>query len=151
MYSLESRHLFTMTMKAERQVLGKTPFGTRRVVIVTEAAIEGPRIRAKLLPGGSDWIKEADDGSSMIDCRLVFQTEEGGLIGVKYQGMRHGPAEVIARINRGEPFEVSEIYHRVAMFFETAAEGYLWLNGVLGVGLIRPGPEGPVYEIFEVL
>jgi hypothetical protein len=151
MFSIETRHLFTMTMKSERQVLGATPWGQRRVVVVTEASIEGPRINATLLPGGSDWVTEATDGTSRIDCRLVFRTEDGSLIGIKYQGLRHGTADVVGRVNRGEHFEPSEIYHRVAMFFETAATDYLWLNGVLGVGLIRHGPSGPVYEIFEVL
>ena len=148
---IESRHLFTMTMKGERQMLGGTPRAFSRVIHVAEAQIEGPRIRASLLPGASDWVRGAPDGSTMLDCRLVFRTDDDALIGVRYEGIRHGPAEVIDRINRGEHFEASEIYHRVAVFFETAAPGYAWLNNVLAVGFIRYGDGGPAYEVYEIL
>jgi hypothetical protein len=149
---IETRHLFTMTMTGERQVLGDSPWGQRRLVIVKEAQIDGPRITATMLPGsGSDWVRESTDGVSMLDCRMTFRSDDDALIHMRYEGVRHGTQEVVARINRGEHFEPSEIYHRVAVFFETAAEKYLWLNGLVAVGLIRYGNGGPAYEVFEVL
>jgi hypothetical protein len=87
----------------------------------------------------------------MLDCRLVFRTDDDVLIAVRYQGIRHGTPEVVDRINRGEHFEPSEIYHRVAIFFETGAASYLWLNHVLAVGFIRYGDGGPAYEVYEIL
>jgi hypothetical protein len=72
MINIETRHLFTMTMKSERQLFGRTPLGERRVVVVTEATIEGPELRATLLRGGSDWITETSEGTVLLDCRLVL-------------------------------------------------------------------------------
>ena len=42
MINIETRYLFTMTMKSERQLFGRTPLGERRVTVVTEATIDGP-------------------------------------------------------------------------------------------------------------
>ena len=56
---IETRHLFTMTMTGERQILGNSPWGHRRLVVVKEAQIDGPRIKATMLPGsGSDWVRD---------------------------------------------------------------------------------------------
>ncbi len=145
------RHLLTMTMTGERQVLGDSHRGQRWLVIVKEARINGLRIKATMLPGpGSDWVRESTDGVSMLDCRMTFRANDDALIHMRYEGVRHGNPKVIARINRGEHFEPSEIYHRVAVCCETAAENYLWMNGLVAVGLIRRGA-GPAYEVYEVL
>ena len=37
------------------------------------------------------------------------------------------------------------------LFFETAAEKYDWLNRKIAIGTGYRPPEGPVYDIFEVL
>lgn len=151
MTPIETRHLFTMTMKSEMQRFGRTPLGQRRVTVVTEATITSPGLNATLLPGGSDWVTETDGGTVLLDCRLVFQTDDGALIGMTYRGIRHGPPEVMARLQRGEPVTPDLYYHRVAIFFETSAPQYGSLNKTLAVGRARPGVGGGVYEVFEVL
>ena len=151
MINIETRYLFTMTMKSERQLFGRTPLGERRVTVVTEATIDGPGLRATLLPGGSDWVTETSDGTVLLDCRLVFQTDDGALIGTTYRGLRHGPPEVMAQMARGEPVDPGLYYHRVAIFFETSAPQYAVLNKMIAVGRARPEPTGGVYEVFEVL
>jgi hypothetical protein len=151
MTTIETRHLFTMNMKSEQQPFGRTLLGERRVVAVTEATIEGPGLHAKLLPGGSDWITWTSDGTVLLDCRLGFQTDEGERIGMTYRGLRHGPPEVIAKINAGELVDPALFYHRVAIFFETSAPRYASFNKMIAVGRGCPGPGGGVYEVFEVL
>ena len=42
-------------------------------------------------------------------------------------------------------------YFRTAAFFETAADNYVWLNGIVAVGIGHRLPTGPVYQVFEVL
>jgi hypothetical protein len=42
-------------------------------------------------------------------------------------------------------------YFRTVINFETASTKYAWLNKVFGIGTGSRPPEGPVYEIFEVL
>jgi len=151
MTNIETRHLFTMAMKIDRQRFGRTPLGERSVVVVTEATIAGSGLQARLLPGGSDWITETSDGTVRLNCRLVFQTEDGELIGMTYRGLRHGPPEAIARMNQGESVDPSLFYHRVAIFFETSAPKYASLNNLLAIGRARREPGRGVYEVFEVL
>jgi hypothetical protein len=88
---------------------------------VTEATIKSSGLNATLLPGGSDWVTETDDGTVLLVCRLVFQTDDGALIGMTYRGIRHGPPEVMTKLQRGEPVAPDLYYHRVAIFFETSA------------------------------
>ena len=151
MNTLETRHLFTMTMKTERQAFGRTQLGERTAVVVTEATIEGSSLRATLLPGGSDWVTETEDGTILLDCRLVFQTGDGAVIGMTYRGLRHGPPEAMALMKRGEPVDQDLFYHRVAIFFETSAPQYASLNKMLAIGRARREPTGGVYQVFEVL
>jgi hypothetical protein len=151
MTNIETRPLFTMTMKSEGQLFGQTPLGQRRVVVVTEATIDGPNLRARLLPGGSDWITETQDGTILLDCRLVFQTDDGALVGMTYRGMRHGPSDAVARLSRGERVDPALFYHRVAIFFETSAPNYALLNKMLAIGRARREADHAVYEVFEVL
>jgi hypothetical protein len=86
-----------------------------------------------------------------LDVRLVLETHDGALIGMTYRGLRHGPAAAMDRLNRGEAVDPSEYYFRTAVAFETAAPQYDWLNRVIAMGTGRRPPEGPVYDVFEVL
>lgn len=148
---LKTRHLFTMRMKSERQMLGSTQYGNRWITLVTSAEIEGPGIRASLLPGASDWISAMPDGAIRLDCRMAFQTDDGAVIAMTYRGMRHGPADLLERQAQGEEVDPDLIYHRVAIFFETAAPAYIHLNKMIALGKAKREPDGGVYEVFEVL
>jgi hypothetical protein len=68
-----------------------------------------------------------------------------------YRGLRHGPADVMDRLGRGEPVDPSLYYFRTAPFFETSSETYGWLNGIVAVGVGSRVPSGPVYDVHEVL
>jgi hypothetical protein len=112
---------------------------------------EGERLNGKVLPGGSDWLAIRVDGTWALDVRLVMETDDGALIAMTYRGLRHGPKEVIDAIARGEPVSPGAYYFRTAAFFETAADRYAWLNGIVAVGLGHRLPTGPIYQVFEIL
>jgi Protein of unknown function (DUF3237) len=65
--------------------------------------------------------------------------------------MRHGPAAVMERMNAGQFVDPSEYYFRTSVAFETAAPKYDWLNRIIAIGTGSRPPEGPIYDIFEVL
>ena len=149
---VRTTHLFTVTLKVPKiQNLGKTPMGERRVGIVAGGSFEGPKLKGTVEEGGSDWILARPDGALQLDVRLTLKTDDEHLIGMTYRGVRHGPAVVIDRLNRGEPVDPSEYYFRIAPFFETASEKYGWLNNIISVGVGHRLPEGPIYQMFEVL
>ena len=124
---------------------------TRRIGIVFGGGFEGERLSGEVLDGGSDWQSVRHDGSTLLDVRLNLKTDDGALIGVTYKGIRQGPPDVIARLERGEPVDPDSYYFRINPMFETASEKYAWLNNILAIGTGHRFAEGPVYNLFEVL
>jgi len=152
MAEIRTAHLLTLRLAVSgTQPVGATPNGNRRIGLVAGGTFEGPRLRGTVLPGGADWIIGRPDGSTMLDVRIVLQTDDGAAIGMTYRGLRHGPADVMDKVNRGEFVDPSRYYFRTSVAFETAAPQYAWLNGIIAVGTGSRPPEGPVYDIFEVL
>ncbi len=152
MAEIRTAHLFTLKLTvAGMQPIGQTPTGNRRVGLVASGTFEGERLRGAVLPGGADWLIARPDGATTLDVRLVLQTDDGATIGLTYRGMRHGPPDVIDRLNRGERVDPASYYFRTALAFETAAPKYDWLNRVIAVGTGDRLPDGPVYDVFEVL
>ena len=150
--AVRTRPLFVMRLNVlPLQVVGATPGPFRRIGVVPGGAFEGERLAGTVLEGGADWQDARRDGSITLDVRLVLKTTDGALIGMTYRGLRHGPSDVLARLDRGEAVDPSEYYFRTACLFETAAEPYAWLNGVIAIGVGHRFPGGPVYSVFEVL
>lgn len=152
MSELKSRHLFDIDITIEPpQVLGATPFGDRRIVLLRGGTFEGERLKGVVLPGGGDWIMSRSDGAMQLDVRLTMQTDDEQLIYMTYRGIRHGPPEVIERVNRGDPVDPSEYYFRTAPFFETGSDKYGWLNRIVAVAMGSRNPTGPFYQVYEIL
>jgi Protein of unknown function (DUF3237) len=97
--------------------------------------IEGERLSGQVLDGASDWQSVRNDGSTALNVRLVLKTEDDALIAMTYQGLRHGPPAVIARIEEGEVVDPTSYYFRINPLFETAAGQYDWINRVIAVGI----------------
>ena len=57
--------------------LGNTPSGVRRYAVVGEGTFEGPRISAKVLPGGSDSLLCTSDDARRPDVRFLVETHDG--------------------------------------------------------------------------
>ena len=152
MAEIRTAHLLTVTLAVGMiHNLGRTPFGDRRVAVVTGGHFGGERLKGTVQEGGSDWILIRPDGSTQLDVRLTLKTDDGAIVGIRYSGFRHGPTDVIDRINRGEQVDPSTYYFRIAPFFETSAPRYDWLNRIVAVGTGNRLPQGPVYDVFEVL
>ncbi len=152
MPEIRTAHLMTLTLSvAGMQPIGPTPNGNRRIGLVSGGQFEGSKLKGKVLPGGADWIIARPDGSTTLDVRIVLETDDGATIGMTYRGMRHGPAAIMEKLNAGEFVDPSQYYFRTAVSFETAAPRYDWLNRIIAVGTGSRPPEGPIYDIFEVL
>lgn len=133
------------------QIVGQTPGGYRRVGVVPGGTFSGARLSGDVLEGGNDWQSIRGDGSTALDVRLVLKTADGALISMTYRGVRHGPHDVMERLDHGEAVDPAAYYFRIAPLFETASRKYTWLNNILAIGIGHRLPDGPVYSIFEVL
>jgi hypothetical protein len=118
----------------EPYLFGRTLTGERRVVPIAGGEIEGPRIRGEILPGGADWQVVCEDGTALLEARYTVRTDDGALVYVRNHGLRHGPEQVLSRIQRGEPVDPAEYYFRSTPRFEAGDERYAWLNRILAVG-----------------
>jgi Protein of unknown function (DUF3237) len=152
MAEIRTSHLFTLKLAVNgMQAIGETPAGNRRVGLVAGGTFEGPKLRGTVLSSGTDWIIGRPDGVTTLDVRLVLETEDKATIGMTYRGLRHGPADIMAKVNGGEFVDPALYYFRTSVIFETAAPQYAWLNKIIAVGTGSRPPEGPVYDVFEVL
>jgi len=149
--SVRTRPLFAMQLKVNMLEVGEAPGGHRRIGVVTGGTFHGERLAGEVLDGGSDWLTVRPDGVTTLDVRLVMKTTDGAMIGMTYRGLRHGPADVMQKLNRGEAVDPADYYFRIAPLLETAAKTYDWLNRVVCVGVGHRPPGGPVYSVFEVL
>jgi Protein of unknown function (DUF3237) len=68
-----------------------------------------------------------------------------------FQGLRHGPPDVITAFSRGEVVDPTRYYFRTVPRFETSAEAYAFLNRIVTVGVGETRPDGAVHRIDEIL
>jgi hypothetical protein len=150
---IKTRPLFEIRLDVPQVLdLGDTPLGRRRIATVTAGSFEGERLRGEVVgaPAG-DWLLQRTDGVLVLDVRLLLRTDDGAHIYMAYRGLRHGPADVMARLAAGEAVDPASYYFRIAPVFETAASQYAWINKIVAVGTGRREPSGPVYAVEEVL
>jgi len=149
---LASRLLMTLhVVVGPPQRIGAVARGTRAIVPITGGSFEGPRLRGKVLPGGSDWTLLRPDGVLELELRISLETDDGASISMSSFGLRHGPPEVLAALARGESVEPSAYYFRTVPRFETTAPQYAFLNRSIAIASGDRRPTGPTYTIEEIL
>ena len=131
--------------------LGDTAQGHRRIVALTGGSFTGPDLNGTLLPGASaDWQIVLGDGTALGDIRYTLQTDGGELLYVQSRSIRHGPADVLARLGRGEEVDASRYTFRAATQIETAAPDLDWLNKGVFVSVGGRWSRGVTYETYLV-
>jgi hypothetical protein len=150
--NIQARLLFVMRLEVKPPlVVGSPPGSYRRIGVIPGGSFEGDRLSGKVLDGGSDWQIIRPDGAVNLNVRLVLRTNDDALVCMTYQGVRYGPPDVIARIDRGEVVDPQSYYFRIIPLFETSAPQYDWINHVVGIGIGHRLADGPIYSIFELL
>jgi Protein of unknown function (DUF3237) len=131
--------------------LGDGPQGHRRIVPLTGGLFTGPELRGELLAGASaDWQIVLADGTALGDIRYTLRTDAGELIYVQSRGVRHGSAEVLARLSRGEEVDASEYTFRTSTRIEAAARELDWLNKGVFISVGGRRADGVIYETYLV-
>jgi hypothetical protein len=131
--------------------LGDTAQGHRRIVHLIGGTFTGPELSGTLVPGASaDWQTVLPDGTALGDIRYTLQTDGGDLLDVRSRSVRHGSAEVLARLARGEDVDPAEYTFRTATRIETAAPELDWLNKGIFVSVGGRGPGVVIYETYLV-
>jgi hypothetical protein len=131
--------------------LGDAPLGERRMVTILGGTFEGPGMRGDVLPGGADWQIARRDGVLDLDARYTLKEAGGGLVRVVSQGYRHGPAEVLAALGRGEAVDPATYFFRTIMRFETGAPSLEWLNRTIAVATAERRARQVVLDAYRLL
>ena len=133
------------------QEIGDTPHGRRRIIPITGGTFEGPNIKGTVEAGGADWQIIRPDNVAELEAKYTLRTYDGVLIYVANRGYRHGPAEVMQRLSRGEAVDPKEYYFRASPVFETASEKYSYLNKYLYVASGERKKDSVVIHFYKVL
>jgi hypothetical protein len=126
--------LFTITVEVEPpQSAGVTPIGEVRLLPFRGGTFEGPGLRGRLLPGGTDWQQVRADGVLEIRAHYMLETDQGERIEVISEGIRSAAPDVLARLSRGEHVPAEQYYFRTHVRLNTAAPRLEQLNRMLVV------------------
>ncbi|MBL8289706.1 MAG: DUF3237 domain-containing protein [Rubrivivax sp.] len=134
----------------ELLTLGPAPAGERRVVPLLGGEVSGPALVGRIVPGGADWQWNRSDGALEIAAHYVIETAEGARIEVQSNGLRHGPAAVLARLARGEAVAPHEYFFRTLMRFATGHAAYEHLNRVMAVASGRREARRVVLDVWQL-
>jgi hypothetical protein len=110
--------VFTATLKYEPHDLGITPFGKRRVLVVTEGSCTGEKLNATIMSGGLDFELTLANGVTELEQLLVLKTGKGKFIYLKNLGTAAGSNDI----------------RMVADFEAPTASNYSWINSGRYVG-----------------
>jgi uncharacterized protein DUF3237 len=110
----------------------------RIIVPVSGGTFEGPSLKGTIVGPGGDWMVARPDGSSVLDVRLVLQTDDVQKIYVACRGISDTP-------------QGRTQYARIVPVFETGAAKYTWLNNIVSVGVHRPMPGKVAYRVYRIL
>jgi Protein of unknown function (DUF3237) len=131
--------------------LGEVAQGHRRIVPLLGGRFTGRELNGSLVAGVSaDWQIVLPDGTALGDIRYTLQTDEGDLLYVQSRGVRHGSAEVLARIARGDNVDAGEYTFRTSTQIETAAAHLDWLNKGVFVSVGGRQGDSVIYETYLV-
>ena len=134
--TLRTRPLFRLREQVPPLYLvGQTPNAFRRIGVITGGAFEGERLSGEVLSGGNDW--------QNVRPQLVHETRCAPSL--------ENPPAVMQALDRGETVDPTSYYFRLSGLFETGTPQYDWLNRIIVIGIGNRAPDGPIYNIFEVL
>ena len=95
---------------------------------MSEAELDGPKIKAKLAAPGSDWMWVSDDGFWRPDVRAPFTTDDGETVLMHYTGLVQQTDAFKKAADADQQTDWSDQYMRLMIRFDTGAERYRWLN-----------------------
>jgi hypothetical protein len=149
---LELAFIMTLHADLDLQVIDSASY----IFNVKGGWVDGPRIRARLVPPAADWLHVLPSGVWRLDVRGSMITDDNQPIYVSYNGVISHSEQSAAKLASGTPITHTDApYFVTAPTFRTASEKYAWLNRIQAVGKmvqLSTDPAGSFvrYDIFAV-
>ena len=151
MPEIKTEFLLSIALEVQGFTVGDTPHGNLRIFRFDRGNFEGPKLKGTVLPGGGGTALTRHDEVLEIEARLTFETDDNEKIYVTWKGLRHGPKEIIDRVNRGESVDPATYYFRTTPYFETGSQKYAWLNRICSIATGSRNASGRVIQRVPVL
>jgi hypothetical protein len=149
---IEVRHVADLIVLVGNAVeIGETAVGVRRLIPILGGEVSGPQMQGRILPGGADFQIIRNDGVIELDARYIVESENGSRIFVRNSGLRHGPAEAMDRLARGEQVDPALIYFRTTPRFETGDDTYRWLTRHVFAGSAIRRPDRVELSVYQIM
>ena len=130
--------------------LGAAPTGERRYVPLGGGSVCGLELNGALVAGGVDWQVARCDGALEINAHYVIRSDDGALIEVRSEGLRHGPPEVMAQLARGESVPRETYFFRTLVRFTTGAPAWLHLNKVMAIAVGQRQAQAVLLDLYRL-
>ena len=128
-----------------------SPLGERHYWEMSDGELSGPRIKARLAMAGDDLFRFGNDGFGRPDVRVAFVTDDGETVLLRYQGVVEMTDAFTRAAQNDTSTRFEDQYMRMAMFFDTGAAKYAWLNKSVFIAEGRlAGPKEVEYRIYRV-
>jgi len=145
-FLLETEHICHLRLLFEPpEVIGDTPAGFRINYWVREGTASGPRLDAVVAPRAGDHFLIRRDGVGEVHVQATFQTGEGALLSVAYEGLAELGEDGYVKALAGQfaPFPAAVVTPR----FLSGHPKYLWLNRLQCIGVGRVRMQELVFEL----
>jgi hypothetical protein len=148
-FALEHIASYTGTL-APPEIIGELPEGLRVNFYSTGGEITGPRLRGVVRAVGGDWMTVRRDGVAHLNVRTTFETHDGALILMTYEGVIDLGEDGYEAFLRGDLPSVARL--RTSPRLLTSHADYAWLNRLfcVGIGEYRADTNAAKYDVYAV-
>ncbi len=146
-------HVFDVSVRVAAPInLGESAGYRRRTIPILDGTVSGSRFTGTVLPGGADWQRlRISDGLTRLVATYAIQHTDGTIVQIQNAGIRRASADVMARLNAGQPVDPALVYFRTAPTFDAPEGPHAWLNDSLFIASGRRAPDSVQIAFFRVL
>lgn len=154
------QHVFDLVIQVAAPMevgdtLGATGRGKRRVIPIlggqlSGLTVNGVAMKGQVLPGGADFQVIVSPTVADLEARYMLELDGGQRIYIVNRALRRAPAEITAKLARGEPVDPALVYFRSTPTFEVAAPELEWMTESLFVGTGCRRPDRVELSVFRL-
>jgi Protein of unknown function (DUF3237) len=148
---LEKEMVYRVRVSGPLDSTAGAPLGEVQYWEMSDAWLDGSRIRARAAMPGGDWMRVGTDGYWRPNVRVQFKTDDGAVVLLHYTGLVK-PSQTFTRVAReGGVTDFGDQYLRQLLRFETGDPRYLWLTQELFVAEGRLAGDGMIeYNVYRL-